>query len=235
MIRQVAIQLTAVLMAATLTAAAGRKEGQKKLPESPLDRYVEEALGREPEGPAGSSGSLWAPSSDLTDLARDLRARHVDDVVTILVAERAFAVSRGATKTSRESSARGSVTSFGGTLRAASPLTNLIQAGSEVNLDGQGATSRETVLTTTVAARVSAVLPNGLLVLDGTKDIQVNSERQSVRIRGVVRPTDLTPGNVVRSDRLAHLEVTINGKGVVGDAIRRPFFLYRLLLGLLPF
>jgi flagellar L-ring protein precursor FlgH len=50
-----------------------------------------------------------------------------------------------------------------------------------------------------------------------------------------VRPTDVSPANTVRSDRLAQLEVRINGKGVVGDAVRRPFFLYRLLLGLLPF
>jgi flagellar L-ring protein precursor FlgH len=40
---------------------------------------------------------------------------------------------------------------------------------------------------------------------------------------------------VVRSDRISNLEVRINGKGVVGDAVRRPFFLYRLILGLLPF
>ncbi len=31
------------------------------------------------------------------------------------------------------------------------------------------------------------------------------------------------------------MEVRINGKGVVNDAIRRPFVLYRLLMGLLPF
>ena len=35
--------------------------------------------------------------------------------------------------------------------------------------------------------------------------------------------------------RLAQLELRINGKGVVNDAIRRPNFLYRFLLGLLPF
>jgi flagellar L-ring protein precursor FlgH len=62
----------------------------------------------------------------------------------------------------------------------------------------------------------------------------VNSEQQTVTVRGVVRPEDLNPGNIIRSDRISQLEVRINGKGVVGDAVRRPFFLYRLLLGLLP-
>jgi hypothetical protein len=31
------------------------------------------------------------------------------------------------------------------------------------------------------------------------------------------------------------MELTINGKGVVGDAVRRPFILWRVLIGLLPF
>ena len=54
-------------------------------------------------------------------------------------------------------------------------------------------------------------------------------------VRGIVRPLDLAPDNSVASDRLAQMEVSVNGKGVLGDAIRRPNFLYRLLLGILPF
>ncbi len=90
-------------------------------------------------------------------------------------------------------------------------------------------------LTTTLTARVTHVLPNGYLVVEGSKDIQINSEHQAITVRGVVRPTDLTPGNVVRSDHLAQMEIRLNGKGVVNDAVRRPFILYRLLMGLLPF
>ena len=90
------------------------------------------------------------------------------------------------------------------------------------------------MLSTTLAGRVTHVLPNGNLVVEANKEVQVNSERQYVTVRGVARPLDIDPGNAVRSDRLAMLEVRIQGKGVVGDAVRRPFFLYRLLLGLLP-
>jgi flagellar basal body L-ring protein FlgH len=50
-----------------------------------------------------------------------------------------------------------------------------------------------------------------------------------------VRPADLDPTNTVQSDRVAQMEVQVNGKGVIGDSIRRPWFLYRLILGLLPF
>jgi len=171
----------------------------------------------------------------LADAARDLRASQVDDLVTILVAERASAVAKGATKSSRASSAKNSVSALGGLTKASGPLANLVGLGGESQLSGEGSTSRETVLSTTLSARVTHVLPNGALVVEGAKDVQVNSEHQVVVVRGVIRPEDLSPGNVVRSDRVALLEVRINGRGVVGDAVRRPFFLYRVLLGLLPF
>jgi flagellar basal body L-ring protein FlgH len=51
----------------------------------------------------------------------------------------------------------------------------------------------------------------------------------------VVRPADLSSANMVNSVQVANLTIKVTGKGVVGDAIRRPNFLYRFLLGLLPF
>jgi flagellar L-ring protein precursor FlgH len=102
-------------------------------------------------------------------------------------------------------------------------------------LNGQGTTSRTTTITTTLTARVVRVLPNGALVIEAARDLSINSERQTIAVRGVVRPADIDTTNSVQSTRVAQLEVRINGKGVVGDAIRRPNILYRLLLGLLPF
>ena len=72
-------------------------------------------------------------------------------------------------------------------------------------------------------------------MIEGTKRTTVNSENQLISLRGVVRPNDLSNANTVISGSIAQMELKINGKGVVNDAIRRPNFLYRLLLGLLPF
>jgi flagellar L-ring protein precursor FlgH len=171
----------------------------------------------------------------LTDLGSDVRAAHVDDLVTVLVSEHASAVASGITKTQRQSNTSNSVTALAGVTRAAGPWANLANVSGNTQLNGQGQTTRQTALTTTLSARVTQVLPNGYLVVEGAKDIQVNSERQTVSVRGIVRTVDLSPGNVVPSTSMADLEVRINGKGVINDAVRRPFFLYRLLLGLLPF
>jgi flagellar L-ring protein precursor FlgH len=211
----------------------------KKKPEpaaqTPLDRYIAESEARSAEAAAAAPGSIWQAGSRLADAARDLRASQLDDVLTIVVAEQASAVASGTTKTSRASSAKNSVTALAGVTKATGPLANLTNMSGSTTLDGQGTTSRVTTLTTTLTARVTHVLPNGSLVVEATKDIQINSERQTIAVRGVVRPADIDPTNSVQSNRLAQLEVHVNGKGVVGDAIRRPFILYRLLLGLLPF
>ena len=73
------------------------------------------------------------------------------------------------------------------------------------------------------------------MVIEGDKSVAVNSETQVVRVRGLIRRENINSANAIRSDRIAELEIAVNGRGVVADSIRRPFILYRILLGLLPF
>jgi flagellar L-ring protein precursor FlgH len=215
----------------------GKNNKKKKEPAtSALDQYIKEAsVPQASNGQVADNGSLWSPAARLSDLAADLRARHVDDVVTIVVNESASAVSTGQSKTSRASAANTSITSLAGIKSPTGSLANLLNLGSNQSLDGEGTTSRQTTLTTIVSARVTHVLVNGNLVVEGTKHLNVNSENQIITVRGVIRPIDLDTTNTVLSARLAQMEIQVNGKGIVNDAVKRPFFLYRLLLGLLPF
>jgi flagellar L-ring protein FlgH len=218
--------------------AAAPKNKKKDPPKAPsaLDRYIEQASQPEvPNTQTAITGSLWTPAAWYSDLAADQRARRVDDIATIVVQESASAVSTGATQTSRKSSAQSSITALAGLTKPTGPWANLANLGGQTTLNGQGTTSRTTTLTTTVSARVTHVLRNGNLVLEGTKNVMINSENQTIIVRGVIRPIDLDTNNTVFSARLAQMEIQVNGKGVVADAVHRPNILYRLLLGILPF
>jgi len=217
--------------------ALGAKKAPKRPVESPIDRYLSEAMANAASAPGetGSPGSLYSQGAPGANMLRDLRAFQRDDIVTIVVSDTASAISKGVTSSSRKSAANASIGSLLGKPSAAGALANLANANAATSLDGQGSTSREHTVSTTVSARVIAVAPNGNLVIEGVKAIRVNSEQQTVRVRGIVRPSDLSAANSVASNQLALLEVDINGRGVVGDAIRRPFILYRILMGLLPF
>ena len=216
------------------SAFAAKKKAASPAP-SPLDRYVADARARTADAPVAAPGGIWVPGSRLADAARDLRASQVDDMITILVVENASAVASGTTKTGRSSSTANSVTALAGLTKTLGPWANLAGVTGNTQLNGQGSTSRGVVISTTLTARVSGLLPNGAMVVEATKDLEVNSERQTITVRGVVRPADVGSDNTVRSDHVGQLELRVNGKGVVGDAIKRPFILWRLLLGILPF
>ena len=224
------------LLAGAFSLPAKEKKPKVVQP-SPLDQYIKEAMGRAPapNNTRASEGSLWTPASRLTDLGSDVRANQVDDLVTILVSEQASAVVQGQTKTQRQSSANYSVAAAGGIKSPKGAWNNLVNATGQTQLNGQGATSRSTTLSTTLSARVTHVLPNGYLVVEASKEVDVNSEHQLVTVRGIVRPYDLTTSNTISSDQIAQMELRIDGKGVINDSIRRPFVLWRVLMGILPF
>jgi flagellar L-ring protein precursor FlgH len=219
----------------SVVPAAPKKKPEVQPPASAVDRFVKEAETRSAESASATPGSIWIPTSRLADASRDLRASQVDDLLTIVVAEQASAVTSGTTKTQRTSSTKNGVTALAGITKAAGPWANLAGTSGDTQLSGQGTTSRSTTLNTTLTARITHVLPGGALVVEAVKDIQINSENQKITVRGVVRQADIDATNSVLSNRLGQLEVRVNGKGVVGDAIRRPFILYRILLGLMPF
>jgi flagellar L-ring protein precursor FlgH len=221
-----------VILFAGLAAA----EKPKKQPEkSALDQTLEQiAATQGTEHQTIQPGSVWTPTALFSDLSSDLRARRVGDIVTILVREKASAVSSGTVKTQRNSSLQASISAAGGITRPTGPLVNLAKAGTSSALDGQGATTRDTTLTASISTVVTQVLPNGSLVIQGTKNVKINTENQVLGLRGIVRPVDLSAGNIVSSDRVAQMDLQVNGKGVVGDSVKRPFILYRLLMDILP-
>lgn len=217
----------------TALAAAGDRVPKNK-PLSPLDAFIQDAEAGSDNSAARAPGSLWSQSAVLADPARDVRAQFVNDIVLIRVAERASAVASGDVNSARQSTVDSSISGIPGVL-SQKPFMGTLGASKSTDLKGSASTQRQTTVSTTLAARVTHALPNGLLVVQAVKEVQVNSERQVVTLRGVARPLDINPDNSISSERLAHLEVLVNGKGIVGDAIRRPNFLYRLLIGILPF
>ncbi|HWC01025.1 MAG TPA: flagellar basal body L-ring protein FlgH [Bryobacteraceae bacterium] len=217
-----------------LTAGRTRKPKIDEDPPPPLAEYIQRAI-RDASHNGPSSGSLFVPAGLLADPARDVRASHTGDVVTILVSDNASAVSTGVSNTSRKSSAAASVTALAGVPKAGALLPNLANTSNNQQLQAQGTTSRQTTITTNMTTEVVAELPNGNLILEGKKWIGINSERQEIVLRGIIRPQDLAPDNSIASDRVAQMELFVNGRGIVTDSIKRPFILYRILLGLLPF
>lgn len=180
-------------------------------------------------------GSTFAEAGRYSEITSDFRARRVGDVVTIVVSDRLSASTQGGSASSRKSAASAKIPAIFGNRALVGALNNLADLQGNSKLDGSGSTSRSNVLTTTLSGRVIEVLPNGDLMIQADKELVVNSERQQIGIRGLVRWNDISNTNLVQSNKISQISIQLNGKGIVSDAIRRPNVLYRFLSALLPF
>jgi flagellar L-ring protein FlgH len=226
--------LALTALAGIALALAPRLAAQNNNNEEALNRYIEDSLRvTRQNGPA--SGSLYVSSGFLAEVSRDPKAAQVGDLVTVQIVEQASALTSGSTAQARTSSANNSIGTLLGIPGARSPLVNLLGSSGDSSLQGQGSTSRTTSVTAVLTTHVTHLMPNGNIIIEGGKEILVNSERQIVWLRGVVRPADISPENSVPSSRIGLMDLRVNGRGVVNDAIRRPNLLYRIFQKILPF
>jgi len=185
--------------------------------------------------PTTTTGSLWSPQARWTALASDDKAHNVGDIVTILLADQYSSTSDNSIKTARTFNAQSSLATYLGTLAPGNGLQSVLTPSSAVNLNGSGQSAISSSLNVTLAGEVMDVLPNGMLVIQAARDMTVGNERQTIVVRGIVRPEDISPTDVASSAAFGNLQVQIKGKGVVSEGVRQPNIVVRTLLRLLAF
>jgi flagellar L-ring protein precursor FlgH len=213
--------------------AQQQKDVKASTAEGSLEEYLAEA--RATASAPSSGDSLFSTSATNLFLFKDVKARRVNDIITIQIVENATAQNSSNTATQKKGDASiGFPNMFGLENTSALNLAKLLGAASNLSFSGSGSTSRSGALQAWLTARVIEVLPNGDLVIEGAKDVTINKERQSLTVRGVVRTRDVTPGNIVLSTVVSHMEVKFDGKGIVTNA-NKPGFLYNVFSKIMPF
>jgi flagellar L-ring protein precursor FlgH len=182
-----------------------------------------------------TTGSFWTPQSPYSDMASDYKAHNVNDLIVIQVVESTSAAEDGAVKTARTFSASSGISGLMGTPGPTAGIQNIFSPNSTRTLNGQGQTSSDATLSTTLSGRVVEVLPNGFLVIEAERQMFMNNQHQTVVIHGVVRPGDVSSNNAVPSTAISNLEVELKGKGVISDGVAPPNKLVRLILKLVGF
>ncbi|HUI76030.1 MAG TPA: flagellar basal body L-ring protein FlgH [Candidatus Acidoferrum sp.] len=233
---QSVLLLLAAVLATNAFGAAGRrsKKPKKDTASTGLEEYLKRARTFNLPAPE-TVGSLWVSSGPLADLGTDYKARNAGDLLVIHLVDNFTAATAGENNQSRAFSANSQVTGFVGAIGAANRLQNLFGANSANSLDGKGSSTMSSSVSLDLAAHVIEVLPNKTLVVQATRDVTVGNDRQTVYIRGLVRPGDIALDNSILSSSIADLEVEIKGKGAVADASRQPNVVIRWLLKLLTF
>ncbi len=205
------------------TAQAGYKPVRLPMPEVQAVSYA--------------PNSLWRTGSRA--FFKDQRAARVGDLVTVKVNVTDKANLNNETKRSRSSSESFGVPNAFGLeantklLGGATPEKLLTTDATTAN-DGSGSIQRAETVTTSVAAIVTQVLPNGNLVIEGKQEIRINFEMRELVVAGVIRPEDIESDNTIDSTKIAQSRIAYGGRGQITD-VQQPRYGQQYLDILLPF
>jgi flagellar L-ring protein FlgH len=226
-----ALLVTSSLFASPLSLL---KQRPAKTPEQLRSEYIARLQQQYvPAKEVGSVGSLWTARSLLGDFSSDYKALNLNDTITIQVAVQTTAAQSGTVDSERSFTSNSAITGIMGRVPAA---TNpLLSGNSSSVLKGQGSTASNTTFSTNLTGQVIAVLPNGDLVIQAERQIFMNNQHENVTVRGMIRPGDIGPGNIVPSAALSNLEIEMKGKGIIADGVRPPNAITRAVLWLLNF
>jgi len=203
-------------------------------PEAALKSYVERVRAQN-AAEVRAPGSIWSPEGRLVRLGTDAKAVRLHDVVGIVVTESLAASTDGQVKNSRASNASSALTSLFGKLKTSNNMQNLLGMTAASGLTAQGQSTTNSSLATTFGAEVVDVLPNGMLVVQATRQLTFSQQTQLIRLRGLVRPEDVSAQNQVQSTAMTDLELEVTGKGIVNDSTYRQNPLVRFLQKLVVF
>ncbi len=181
------------------------------------------------------SGSIWSESGRLAQLSTDVRAMRKHDLISVVVSENLAASTDGSVKNSRASNANSGISGLIGTLHAGNALQNLINQSSASGLTAAGQSVNNSSLSTVIGGQVVEVLPNGMLVIEAARQVEFSQQTQTIVLRGLVRPEDISQQNQVLSTAISSLELEVRGKGIVNDFTHRQNALVRFLQNILVF
>jgi flagellar L-ring protein FlgH len=152
-----------------------------------------------------SNGAIYQAAA-YRPLFEDRRARHVGDVLTILINEKTQAAKQASSNASKSSEIDSSISAAAGL-----SLTTLqklgVNAESSSQYNDKSALNSSNTFSGNVTVTVIEVLPNGNLIVAGEKQVALDKGTEFIRLSGVVQPDTIQAGNTVSSSKVADARI----------------------------
>jgi flagellar L-ring protein precursor FlgH len=174
-----------------------------------------------------SANSLWRTGARAFFI--DQRASRVGDILTVNIDIDDSAKTSNTSASSRTSGASAGVphllgleSSLGKILPGGYDPANAVETSSKSTNAGSGAVTRSEKISLTIAAVVSAVLPNGNMVIQGVQEVRTNNEVRQLTVAGIVRPEDISSSNTIRHTQIAEARISYGGRGDISRVQKTP-------------
>lgn len=167
---------------------------------------------------SAQSGSIWARrDKKMKDMYADDVARNIGDILTVKIDEDST-VDNKATRTLEKKTKRDA--QFSGDIGIDHLITSVpgitLGVGDEYtnNLDGKADYKDERSFVDYITVVIIDVMPNGNLVVAGTRERKIAGDVQTIEVSGIVRTEDISFDNIVESRHIANFHLVTKNDGV---------------------
>ena len=168
-------------------------------------------------GPIQYSDSIYQSGSSWY-LLEDIKPRRVGDMLTVTLQEKTDAKKQADTETKKATdNSITAATLLGAPITASDRELLATKLESSYDFKGEGDSQQSNSLTGSVTVTVVEVLVNGNLVVQGEKWVTINQGDEYIRLRGIVRPSDISPDNTISSERVANAQIQYSGEGTIAN------------------
>ena len=186
---------------------------------------------------AASADSIW-PCGGVS-LIGDNKAYRAGDIVTVIVEEDSKVSNSAGSSLSKSTDMTGELETLNvprgnNVFPVFKGDTPSVAAKSARSVDGKGTYTLQGSMQTRLTAIVMDVLPNGNLVIEGSRLQQSVNEKVHIRISGIVRPQDIAADNTVLSTSVAEGKIVFETSGPVSRSSQYGF-LNRIIDFIWPF
>jgi len=179
------------------------------------------------------AGSIWAKrDKNMKAVYADDVARRIGDVLTITITENSK-VDNKAKRDLKKETDRSTI--FDGNLGSFADLGEFgMSAKSDNELKSKADYKDERKFADNITVVVVDILPNGNLVVLGTRNRDISGDIQTIEVSGIVRPSDISFDNKVKSEQVADFRI-VSRNGGVSAPYTKPGWLGSILDIVWPF
>jgi flagellar L-ring protein precursor FlgH len=182
--------------------------------------------------------SIWARrDQNKKDLYADDKARHIGDVLTINISEESTIDNKSKRILSKETTRSADFNGKIGLEHILPEVPSFNLGGGTTysnTLDGKADYKDEREFTDSISVIIIDIMPNGNLVISGTRDRNIAGDIQEIEVSGIVRPSDIAFDNTIKSEQVANFSIVSRNKGVAAP-YTRPNWLGKIFDIIWPF
>ena len=182
--------------------------------------------------------SIWVNGRS-SSIYSDPKASGIGDIITVLVDESTSLTSSQKSSREKSSNIANEVAQFlfspaasrFGTKKGELPKTEITAQSSS---EGGGIITNRQTLRSRASVIVVDVLPNGNFIVEGVRAVSFSGQRYFGKLRGIVRPYDISRNNTIPSSYIADAQIEYVSQGSLANA-EKEGWLSRTLSKLNPF